>query len=72
LPRLRNMATPKMPATPISNPISTMPGVQHLVAGVAEDAQVERSGVQIDAAVKCVLLLVEVHRHGLLWDGTGA
>src|SRR5690242_3299779 len=40
--------------------------VQLLLAGTIEDAQVHRSGVQIDAAVECVRLLVETH-HGSPW-----
>src|SRR5215467_3422042 len=35
--------------------------MQQLVASLAEDAQVKRSGVQIDSTVECVLSLVEVH-----------
>src|SRR5262249_14337486 len=35
--------------------------VQHLVPSLADDAQVKRSGVQIDPAVEYVLLLVEIH-----------
>jgi hypothetical protein len=46
--------------------------VQHLVALLAEDAQVKRSGVQVDTAVESLLPLIEVHTHGLLRDGTGA
>jgi hypothetical protein len=38
---------------------------------MVEDAQVHRSGVQIDAAVESVRLLVEAH-YGLLWHGPGA
>jgi hypothetical protein len=37
---------------------------------VIEDAEVHASGVQIDAAVESVLLLVEAH-HGLLTMGVG-
>jgi hypothetical protein len=37
---------------------------------MVEDAQVYRSGVQIDAAVESVRLLVEAH-YGLLWNGSG-
>jgi hypothetical protein len=38
---------------------------------MVEDAQVHRSGVQIDAAVESVRLLVEAH-YGLLWHGSGS
>jgi hypothetical protein len=40
--------------------------VEHLLAGVVEDAQVQGSGMQIDAAVELVRLIVETH-HGSPW-----
>lgn len=45
--------------------------VQDRLAALVEDAEVHASGVQIDAAVESVLLLVESHR-GLLAMGVGA
>lgn len=36
-----------------------------------ENAQIHGSGVQIDAAVESVLLLIETHQL-LLWHGSGA
>ena len=40
-------------------------------AALVEDAQVHCSGVQIDAAVESVRLVVKTH-HGLLWHGSGS
>jgi transcriptional regulator with XRE-family HTH domain len=40
-------------------------------AGGVENAEVERSGVAVHAGIESVLLRVETHRHGLLWDGRG-
>src|SRR6516165_9267045 len=45
--------------------------VQDDGAGVVEDAQVHCPGVQIDAAIKCVRVLVKTHS-GLLWHGSGS
>src|SRR5262249_571313 len=45
--------------------------VQQDGAGAIDDAQVHCSGMQIDAAIESVLLLVETHPL-LLWDGTGS
>jgi hypothetical protein len=45
--------------------------VQDDGASLVEDAQVHRPGVQIDAAVESLRLVVEAH-HGLLWMGPGA
>ena len=40
-------------------------------AGGVENAEVHCPGVQINAAIELVLLVVEAHL-GLLWNGTGA
>jgi hypothetical protein len=45
--------------------------VQDDGAGLVENAQVHCPGVQIDAAIECVSLVVETH-HGLLRMGPGA
>jgi hypothetical protein len=45
--------------------------VQDNLTGVVEDAQVHCPGVQIDAAVESVSLVVKAH-HGLLWNGSGS
>src|SRR5262245_5581610 len=44
--------------------------MEQLLPRLVEHAQVQCPGMQIDAAVECVLLLIETH--GSPWHGSGA